>query len=122
MEDDNGQTLGEILEGAMRQPPKRDSWEEYAIEKVQAFITTEEFFLEDQNGSCWAYGILGAFVLGVAVFQGLRADSGDVLWHFVGFLIGLVIIFACIVVRVHNAFLRRRLDRQSRQIDRFGVR
>lgn len=103
-------------------PPKRDPWDQYAIEQLSRHMTNEELSLEDQSGGFVFYAVLAAaWVIGIVVYAIYRNEApsaGTAAWG-ASCILAVVVLIA---LRVHCGFLLRRLRRQKKRLDSFGLR
>ncbi|UVK55083.1 hypothetical protein DBIPINDM_001573 [Mesorhizobium sp. AR02] len=103
-------------------PPKRDPWDDYAIEQVSRHMMYEELHLEDQCDGFVAYAVIAAaWAIGIVVYAIYRteAPSAGTAALGAGCVLAVVILTA---LRVHCGFLLRRLRRQKKRLDSLGLR
>jgi hypothetical protein len=104
------------------QPPTRDPWEEFAIEKVRAQLVDDEFYFDDQNRAFTAWAIGSAIAFGVSFAQAVTASEQASLWQVFFISSAAIATLVCTVLRIYGAVLSKRNLRRQKWLDRHGLK
>ena len=94
-------------------PPRRDPWVEYAIEKLNELLIAQEIEQEDRNGRFTMTCILGLVFVASSWWHAATQPTSNQ-WDFLGLVVGAVAIVAGITLRINGQLDLQRLRRTQK--------
>lgn len=105
-----------------RGPPKRDAWEEYALEKAHALLIEDEFYFEEQNRNAAIWAVISAIVIVIDIVQLWRAVDPDPFWNLIYLVVALICFIAAAAIRIHGGFTLRRIAKRHKLLNKNGLK